>query len=169
MNQDSLVKFIESIRKVWGPVDSPRIEKCQSLLEELARAPASESWLAALQSDSHESHELYRDPAHGFVLLAHFENEGLYRAPHDHGIGWVIYAVQRGEMEMGTYGRVQGQDGEVRIVRRELYRVAEGQSRVYLPGDIHHTRCVSSSVLMLRLTSCDLKEEIRLGRMHRYS
>jgi len=40
---------------------------------------------------------------------------------------------------------------------------------VYLPGDIHDTRCVSDSVLMLRLTSCDLKQEEKLGYMTRYA
>ena len=40
---------------------------------------------------------------------------------------------------------------------------------MYLPGDIHDTRRVSSDVLMLRFTSCDLKVEDREGRMTRYA
>lgn len=168
MKKDSLTKFIEEIRKIWGPLDSKLVMKTQALLEDLVHAPISEPWLAALPEDLDESRELYRDAKHGFILLAHTENEGLYRQPHDHGNGWVIYAVQRGEMEMGTYGRTERQ-GNVEIVQREKYRMTAGESRVYLPGDIHDTKCVSSSILMLRLTSCDLKTELQEKRMHRYS
>lgn len=46
--------------------------------------------------------ELYRDPEQGFILLAHSEKKDLYRVPHDHGGGWVISAVQSGEIEMKT-------------------------------------------------------------------
>ena len=41
-------------------------------------------------------------PSLGFVLLAHTEAEGRYRAPHDHGESWVIYGVLQGVMEMAT-------------------------------------------------------------------
>lgn len=167
MKKDSLTKFIEEVRKIWGPLDSKLVMKTQALLEDLVHAPISEPWLAALQGDLDESRELYRDTEHGFILLAHTENEGLYRHPHDHGNGWVIYAVQQGEIEMGTYGRIERQ-GSIEIVQREKYRMAAGESRVYLPGDIHDTKCISSSILMLRLTSCDLKTELQEKRMHRY-
>lgn len=168
MEKDSLTKFIEEIRKAWGPLDSKLVMKGQALLEELTRAPETEPWLAALQDDLHESRELYHDSEHGFILLAHTEKKGLYRVPHDHGNGWVIYAVQRGEMEMGTFARLEGNDGEAKIIRRDKYRVEAGQSRVYLPGDIHETRCISDSVLMFRLTSCNLKVEMQAKRMRRY-
>ncbi len=168
MENESLAKFIGEIRKVWGPLDSGLVMKSQAALEELVRAPVSEPWLAALQGELHESRELYRDPEHGFILLAHTEREGQYRQPHDHGEGWVIYAVQRGKMEMGTFGRIE-REGGAEIVRRDKYEVKAGESRVYLPGDIHDTRCISSSVLMLRLTSVDLKSELLAKRMRRYA
>ena len=85
-------------------------------------------------------------------------------AHDDHGRGWVMYAVQSGEMEMSSYGLVND-----RLVRRATYRIRAGECQVYLPGDIHDTRCVSDSVLMLRLTSCDLKQEEKLGYMTRYA
>jgi len=169
MKIDSLTKFIKDIRQAWGPLDSKLVEKNQALLEELARAPVTEPWLAALQGDLHESRELYRDGEHGFILLAYTESKGLYRDPHNHGDGWVIYAVQSGEMEMGTYALIDDKQGCVEIVRRERYHVKAGESRVYLPGDIHDTKCISSSVMMLRLTSCDLKAELQAGRMQRYA
>lgn len=169
MQQDSLTKFIKNIQKAWGPLDSQLVATSQSLLNELAKASVDEPWLAELQEEFPGSKELYRDSEFGFLLLAHTEKRDLYRAPHDHGSGWVIYAVQKGEMEMGTFGRIEKENGEFDIVKRESYRVRQGESRVYLPGDIHDTKCISTSVLMLRLTSTDLKEEKRAGRMHQYA
>ncbi|MGZ3313193.1 MAG: hypothetical protein ACXU8Q_03450, partial [Caulobacteraceae bacterium] len=109
--------------------------------------------------DQPASRELFRDPVHGFVLLAHVEKAGLYRAPHDHGRGWVIYAVQQGESEMGTYGRLEGPDGDVRLVRRNTTVVRPGQAQVYLPGDIHDTLCVTGPALLFRFTERDLRRE----------
>lgn len=168
MVHNSLTQFIEGLRKIWGSLDSNLVSQSQALLEKLIRAPVSESWLQELQSDFEGGRELYRDPTHGFVLLAYRERKGLYRIPHDHGNGWVIYSVQNGEMEMGTYSLVQSKSDDFKIVLREKYRVLAGESRVYLPGDIHDTKCVSDSVLIIRLASVDLKEEQRMGRMHRY-
>ncbi|WII72630.1 hypothetical protein QJS83_01935 [Bdellovibrio sp. 22V] len=168
MEKDSLTKFIEELRQVWGPLDSKLAAKAQALMNELVRAPVTEPWLADLQEDFAESRELYHDPEHGFILIAHTEHEGLYRHPHNHGDGWVIYAVQRGEMEMGTYAHIKRQDGAA-VVQREKYRMKAGESRVYLPGDIHDTKCISDSVLMFRLTSCDLKTELQAKRMRRYT
>ena len=102
---------------------------------------------------------MYRDPAHGFVLLAHTEQAGLYRPPHDHGRGWVIYAMQQGESEMGTYARIENPDGSVKLVKRGATLVRPGQLQVYLPGDIHDTRCVSGPALLFRFTERDLKKE----------
>ena len=62
---------------------------------------------------------------------------------HDHGRGWVIYAMQQGEIEMGTYARVEDPDGQVRLVKRDSTLVRAGQVQVYLPGDIHDTRCMT--------------------------
>lgn len=84
---------------------------------------------------------------------------GQYRPPHDHGRGWVIYGVQQGEMEIGTYSRVQEPDGSGRLVRRETYLLRPGETRVYLPGDIHDTRCTKGPVLYYRFTDRDLKKE----------
>lgn len=169
MTNNSLETFIDSVRSAWGPFTTETVAGSRRLLEELARAPETEPWLAALLREPPEGGELYRDPEHGFLLLTHAEREGRYRVPHDHGSGWVIYAVQHGEMEMGSYARVNGANGTAHLVQRDVSRVRAGECRVYLPGDIHDTRCVSSDVLMLRLTSCDLKVEDREGRLTRYA
>ena len=167
MAKDSLERFISDISTAYGSLSTDTVDRCRGLLEQLAKAPPTEDWLTVLHRAHPEELELHRDRTHGFLLLTHGEKYGQYRVPHDHGRGWVIYAVQQGEMEMGTYGRLD-LEGASRLVRRETYRMRAGDCRVFLPGDIHDTRCMSESVLMLRFTSCDLKVEAREGRMTRY-
>ncbi len=112
--------------------------------------------------------ELYRDPDHGFVLLAHTEHIGLYRPPHDHGRAWVMYAVQQGEIEMRTFARVETGDG-VRLVQRDCTVVSAEQVEIYLPGDIHDTRCLTDTALLFRFTERDLHREDRIEhRVTRY-
>jgi hypothetical protein len=159
MARDTFEKSIEGIRSVWGPLSTEVIDGCRRHLEDLVQAPDTEAWLAALHQEAPASKELYRDPVHGFVLLAHTEHAGLYRPPHDHGESWVIYAVQQGEIEMGTYGRTENADGSVKLVRRGSRIVRAGQVQVYLPGDIHDTRCISGRALLFRFTERDLKKE----------
>ncbi|MDM0118710.1 hypothetical protein [Variovorax arabinosiphilus] len=150
---------IQGIRSVWGPLSDAVVGGCKRHLADLLAAPATEDWLAALHEEAPANKELYRDPVHGFVLLAHSEYAGLYRPPHDHGQGWVIYAVQQGEIEMRTYARVLNSDGSVGLVKRDSTLMRPGQVQVYLPGDIHDTRCVKGPALLFRFTERDLKKE----------
>jgi predicted metal-dependent enzyme (double-stranded beta helix superfamily) len=159
MKTNSLQRFTESASAGWGPLTSELVARARRQVDELLEAPPTEDWLSALHEEAAESRELYRDPAYGFLLLAHVESPGLYRPPHDHGRGWVIYAVQRGETEMGTYVRVVDARGEMQLVKRDSSVVRAGQVKVYLPGDIHDTRCSGGPLLLYRLTSCDLKKE----------
>ena len=164
METNSLAAFIEATRSVWGPLTSELVAACRQQLQLLLGASPAEPWLAALLQQKPAQEELYRDPEHGFLLLAHAEQAGLYRPPHDHGRGWVIYAMQHGEIEMGTYGRIEAPDGQVRLVKRDSTVLRAGQVQVYLPGDIHDTRCLSSSALLLRFTERDLRIEDRQER-----
>ncbi len=159
MNHDALATFIQHTRAAFGPLTTDMIASVRAELEQLAKTPSTERWLQALHEEAPASQELYRDSSHGFVLLAHSESRGLYRPPHDHGRGWVIYALQCGEMEIGTYARVEDADGRVRLVKREAQRLCAGEARMYLPGDIHDTRCVSGPSLLFRFTERDLKKE----------
>lgn len=159
MAHTTLTAAIEGIKSVWGPLTTELAASCREHLGNLLKAPSTEEWLAELHRDGPANKELYRDADNGFVLLAHTEESGQYRAPHDHGRGWVIYGVQRGEMEIGTYARVLDEQGRVRLVRRESYRLCPGETRVYLPGDIHDTRCTAGPVLYYRFTDRDLKKE----------
>ncbi len=159
MTRNTLETSMEGIQSTWGPLTTEVIEGCRRHLESLLQAPDSEEWLAALHREAPAYRELYRDPTRGFVLLAHTEDAGLYRPPHDHGRGWVIYAVQQGEIEMGTYARVVGTGGEVQLVKRDSTLVRAGQVKVFLPGDIHDTRCITGPALLFRFTERDLKKE----------
>jgi hypothetical protein len=156
---NTLEHAMAEVSALWGPLTTELVEASQHHIESLARASSDEPWLAELLRDRPARRELYRDPVHGFVLLAHVENAGLYRPPHDHGRAWVIYAVQQGESEMGTYGKVEGPDGRVRLVKRNSTLVRPGQAQVYLPGDIHDTLCLSGPALLFRFTELDLKRE----------
>lgn len=159
MAHSTLESTMATISASWGRLTTELVEATRTQIEALAKASPEEPWLAELHRDQPASRELYRDPKHGFVLLAHFEKTGLYRPPHDHGRSWVVYAVQRGESEMGTYGRVDGPDGGVYLVKRNATLVRPGQVRVYLPGDIHDTLCVAGPALLFRFTERDLKKE----------
>jgi hypothetical protein len=152
------------VRRHWGPISTALVDECKQALAGLTRADEVEAWLAALLAEQPASRELYRDPVHGFVLLAHTESEGLYRPPHDHGRAWVVYGVQSGELEIGTYVKVAEPGGNVRLVRRETSVLRPGQARAYLPGDIHDTRCLSGSGLLFRFTERDLRHEDKVER-----
>jgi hypothetical protein len=78
-------KSIQGIKSVWGPLSNDVVAACRGHLENLLKAPDTEEWLAALHKEAAPNKELYRDPQHGFVLLAHTEPEGLYRPP---AFGW---------------------------------------------------------------------------------
>lgn len=168
MANDALTTFIEYTRVGFGPLTTELVSSVQAELVKLTKASPSEHWLRVLHDESPSSKELYRDPKHGFLLLAHSEPTGLYRPPHDHGAGWVIYALQRGSMEICTYARVKDENGHVRLVQRDVTALRAGEARVYLPGDIHDTRCANGPSLLFRFTERDLKQEEKLGRLTRY-
>jgi hypothetical protein len=161
METSSLAKFSENIRRIWGPLSSDLVAEARLQMEALLRASPKENWLASLHRAGPASEELVRDTEHGFVLLAHTEYAGLYRPPHDHGRSWVIYGIQNGEIEMGTYARVSDASGNVRLVQRDAIVLRPGQAQAYLPGDIHDTRCLTDSALLFRFTERDLRVEDR--------
>lgn len=164
MTGTALDLFAGRVRDNWGSLSSELVADCGAHLAELLQAPRAEAWLADLCHERPDSRELYRDPVHGFVLLAHTEAEGRYRAPHDHGTSWVIYGVLQGEMEMGTYARVDDAGEGARLVKRGSTLVRPGDVQIYLPGDIHDTRCASGPTIQFRFTARDLRRETGLMR-----
>jgi hypothetical protein len=164
MPQSSLDSFIAAVSRRWGPIDTGLVAHCRAELDRLTSADPAEAWLASLLAEGPASRELHRDPANGFMLLAHTEYKNLYRPPHDHGRAWVVYAVQSGALEVGTYVRVADLRGD-RLVRRETSLLRPGEARAYLPGDVHDTRCLTDQALVLRFTERDLKREDEADRM----
>lgn len=169
MSNTSLDTFAANVRAGWGSLSSELVADAQRQLQALLRASPSEDWLANLHRAAPARAELYRDPKHGFVLLAHTERGGLYRAPHDHGRSWVLYGVQRGEIEMRSYARIMDANGIAKLVRRDAIIVQPGQALAYLPGDIHDTRCLTETALLFRFTERDLKLEDAEGHVTRYA
>ena len=162
MTHTSLDRFVAAVRADWGPISSELVAGCRAQLDILTLADAHEAWLADLLAERPATRELHRE-AQGFMLLAHAEDRGLYRPPHDHGRGWVVYGVQSGELEIGSYARVPDAKGD-RLVRRDTIILRPGEARAYLPGDIHDTRCLTEAALLFRFTDRDLRHEDQVER-----
>lgn len=164
MPANALDRFNAGVGQAWGPISTPLVAACRQLLAELTLSSPTEEWLANLRAEQPASRQLLRDPERGFMLLAHTEQRGLYRPPHDHGRAWVVYAVQSGELEVGTYAKVGDAQGGVRLVRRDMHVLRPGEAHAYLPGDIHDTRCLTETALLFRFTERDLHHEDRVER-----
>ncbi|KQX22600.1 MULTISPECIES: hypothetical protein [unclassified Sphingomonas] len=163
MTENSLDRFVAAVRADWRPISTALVAQCRAHLDALTLGHENEEWLASLIAERPATRELHREPG-SFMLLAHAERQDLYRPPHDHGRAWVVYAVQSGALEIGTYGRV----GE-RLVRRETIVLRPGEARAYLPGDIHDTRCLTEEALVFRFTERDLRREDQVeGRVTRF-
>lgn len=164
MAHNSLEAFVAAVRADWGPISTELVARCRRHLDDLTRAGETEDWLAGLLAEGPATRELHREPSNGFMLLAHSEQQGLYRPPHDHGRAWVVYGVQSGELEIATYARVPDPSGQ-RLVRRDTIVLRPGEARAYLPGDIHDTRCLTERALVFRFTERDLRREDQVDRM----
>ncbi len=164
MPQNALDTFVAAVRVDWGPINTDLVARCRKHLDDLSLAAETEKWLAGLLAEGPATRELHREPSNGFMLLAHTERMGLYRPPHDHGRAWVVYGVQSGALEIGTYAKVADPSGQ-RLVRRDTNVLRPGEAKAYLPGDIHDTRCLTESALVFRFTERDLRREDQVERM----
>jgi hypothetical protein len=170
MQTNSLKQFIARVSAAWPAGGPELIDSCSVGLAELTGADMSEPWLARIHAEKPATRELHRDSDNGFLLLAHTENDGLYRPPHDHGRAWVVYAVQSGELEVGTYRRVEGNNGEISLAEIGRSVLRRGEARAYLRGEIHDTRCLSESALLFRFTERDLRhEDLVEGKVTRFA
>lgn len=165
----SLDRFISSVSAAWPDGAERAAEATRTAMAVLAGGDGAERWLGELLAEQPATRELHRDPTYGFMLLAHTENQGLYRAPHDHGRAWVVYAVQSGKLEIGTYRRAGLANGDVGIVEKDRTVLRPGEARIYRPGEIHDTRCLSESALLFRFTERDLRHEDQVeGKVSRF-
>lgn len=159
--------YVDRLRSAWAVDDFPaRGDACRRAMEALL-ASDDPAWAAAVDrvAGGEPKVELYRDPVLGFVQMAHQYRAGHGSPPHGHGDGgWVVYGVQRGEVEIATY-RPSGGRPALAVDRSEVLR--SGQARAYLPGELHSTRMVAGegpagTAVVLRLLSEDLSKLDRL-------
>jgi hypothetical protein len=162
MTHNSLERFVTAVRADWGPISTTLVARCRAHLDVLTASDPGENWLAGLLAERPATRELHREPG-GFMLLAHAEQQSLYRPPHDHGRAWVVYGVQSGTLEIGSYVRVEDPRGQ-KLVLRETVVLRPGEARIYLPGDIHDTRCLTKDALVFRFTERDLRHEDQVER-----
>ncbi len=162
MTKTALDRFVAAVRSDWGPISSALVAQCRGHLDALTAADPSEAWLSSLLAERPATRELHREQD-SFMLLAHSEQLGLYRPPHDHGRAWVVYAVQSGALEVGSYVRVPDVAGD-RLVQRDTIILQPGDAHAYLPGDIHDTHCLTENSLVFRFTERDQRHEDQVER-----
>lgn len=167
MNNE-LNSFIAEAKDAWKTTSIETLLKARSLLEDLAKNEVIQKALQEKASSLLKGSELYKDEEYGFLLFAYSETKGTYRIPHNHGNAWVVYAVVSGVVEMGNYINLVEASGLSKLVLKNSDNLSAGDCRIYYPGEIHDTKSVSENTIILRLTSCDLKEEERQGRMLRF-
>lgn len=166
---NSLDRYIEEIRSIWGDGKNPDLPfQVKALMERLfASIQPEESWIAALIREGKPAKELYRDPAHGFIQMGHVHQQGHKNTPHDHGPCWVVYGSYRGVTDITTYRRADDgkEPGKAKLEVKEVHRLSPGVAHPYLPGDIHSTHAVETPAVVFRFLSYDLEKIER----HRYS
>ncbi len=108
-------------------------------------------------------HQLYRDPAFDFVVLAHVNETPHASPPHDHGTSWAIYGQATEYTDMSEYRRSDGGEGagpaELELVRQ--YRLQPGRAGIYDAGAIHAVD-YPAHARVVRVTGTDLDEVERL-------
>ncbi|HXP30306.1 MAG TPA: hypothetical protein VN832_04390 [Stellaceae bacterium] len=82
---------------------------------------------------------LYEDPALGFQILAHVNDQGHRSPPHDHGDSWAIYGQATHYTDMTEYERLD--DGATadhfELRPAKSYRLTPGHAGIYQDGTIH--------------------------------
>lgn len=154
---------VSKIKKSWNSMDMNSLEEIQRLIGEIALEGIDKN-----QDYSGKGIELYRDKELGVIITAYSETKDTYRIPHNHGNGWVIYSVIEGFVEMGNYFNWKKSPDQSQLILKDKIILSCGDVKVYYPGDIHDTKCISEEALILRFTSCDLKVEEAEGRMKRF-
>lgn len=165
---NKLEDVVSEIRESWKSLSMDSILRIQSAVESLAQEADSMGFHLNGDKDLFAGLKLHQDEAYGFILSLYSERRGNYRIPHDHGRAWVVYAIVSGEVEMGNYFKVSHSDGLTHLILRDRGILSAGTSRIYTPGEIHDTRCISESAVILRLTSRDLRLEEQSGYMTRF-
>lgn len=167
--QNSLKRYIEEIRLMWGDGKDPELPlKIKALMEKFFAATSpDEPWMAKLIREAKPGVELYRDPDHGFIQMGHVHQQGHRNTPHDHGPCWVVYGSYRGVTEITTYMRTDDlrDPGKAKLKVKAVHRLTPGIAQPYLPGDVHSTHAIETPAVIFRFLSYDLEKIER----HRYN
>ena len=159
---NSLERYIQEIRSIWGDGKDPQLPfKVKALMEKLfATTIPDEPWMAELIRERRPARELYRDPKHGFIQMGHVHEQGRRNTPHDHGPCWVVYGSYRGVTDITTYRRTDdaSEPGTAGLEVKEVHRLSPGVVYPYLPGDIHSTDAVEGPAVVFRFLSYDLEK-----------
>jgi predicted metal-dependent enzyme (double-stranded beta helix superfamily) len=117
-------------------------------------------------------HDLHHDtefghPEGGFLLMCGIQRPGQDNLPHDHGTTWVVYGVYQGAIEQTkwrwSYPATDRTAPELKPL--ESWVQGPGDIAFFLPGEIHHTRCVAADrAVVIRLEGQKLAGMLR----HRY-
>ena len=123
-----------------------------------ASTSPDDPWMAELIRDEKPARELYRDPEHGFIQMAHVHRQGHANTPHDHGPCWVVYGAFSGVTEITKYQRTDDgrQLGKAALERERVDRLTAGVVVPYLRGDIHSTNAIEGPGVVFRFLSYDL-------------
>lgn len=156
----SFDRYIEEIRAVWGDGQDPDLPfKVKASMERLlASTSPDEPWMAEILREGKAARELYRDPDHGFIQMAHVQKHGLVLPPHDHGPCWVVYGDYQGVTNIPLYERTDdgSEAGVAKLAQKELHRLGPGVVHPYLVGDIHSTHTAEGPAVVFRFLSYDL-------------
>lgn len=167
-SKHKIEKSTIAIHETWEKLSFDSIQKIKSIITDLIKDRELQHYLQSETKNLPKGLELYRDQSHGFILLAYAESQDTYRIPHDHGNAWVLYAVVSGKVKMGSYFKATQPNGNEHLILKNYENLQAGDTRIYFPGEIHDTLCLSETAVILRLTSLDLRVEENSGRMKRY-
>jgi hypothetical protein len=159
---NSFQRYISAVRAVWTDVQDPELPmKVKGLMEELlTTTERDEPWMAQLISEAKFAKELYRDPDHGFIQMAHVQPQGHSNPPHDHGPCWVVYGAYTGLTEIVLYGRAgeEAQTGRTLLEQKAVHELIQGVVHPYFPGDVHSVVALSGPAVVFRFLSYDLNK-----------
>ena len=80
---------------------------------------------------------LYEDPALGFQILAHINEQSRTSPPHDHGASWAIYGQATQYTDMTEWERQDDGADRATLKPKKQYRLMPGQAGIYQEGAIH--------------------------------
>jgi hypothetical protein len=120
------------------------------ILEELLKAPTSASWIAALHRAAPKDRELYRDPLRGFLLWRTLKKRGStgHRMTTP-ALGYLFCSAWR-HRDSNIHPFASRREDQAR--ETGLHPVRSREPKVFLPADIHDTRCITGPALLFGFT-----------------